>query len=72
MSALATVNSLSTTLGAEAGTSLAINGNQTINASSGTLQVVNGHQYRVFNITSYSETDGKVVTIVGDTQQVTS
>ena len=67
LSALATVNSLSTTLGAEPGTSLAINGNQTINASSGALQVVNGHQYRVFNITAYSETDGKVVTIVGDT-----
>lgn len=66
MSALATVNSLSTTLGAETGTNLAISGNQTINASSGTLGVVNGHQYRVFNITSYSEADGKVVTIVGD------
>ena len=67
MSALATVNSLSASLGAELGTSLAISGTQTINASSGTLQVVNGHQYRVFNITSYSETDGHVVTIVGDT-----
>jgi hypothetical protein len=66
MSPLATVNSLSTTLGAEAGTNLAISRKQTINASSGTLEVVNGHQYRVFNITSCSETDGKVVTIVGD------
>jgi len=65
-SALSTINSLSATLGGEAGTSLAINGNMTINASSGTLEIVGGHRYRVFTITSYKENDGKLVTINGD------
>jgi choice-of-anchor A domain-containing protein len=66
-SALSTINSLSATLGGEAGTSLAINGSMTINASSGTLEIVGGHRYRVFTITSYKENDGKLVTINGDT-----
>jgi hypothetical protein len=65
-SALGTVNSLSTSVGGAAGTSLAINGNQTINASSGTLDVIGGVDYRVFDITSYSENDGDLVTIDGD------
>ena len=65
-SALSTVNSLSSTLAGATGNNLAINGTQTINASSGMLDVINGHDYRVFDITSYSETDGKLLTINGD------
>jgi hypothetical protein len=64
--ALATVNSLSASFEGVSGTNIAISGNQTINASSGTLHIINGHRYRVFNVTSYSENDGKLVTIVGD------
>ena len=64
--ALSTVNSLSASFEGVTGTNLDISGNQTVFASSGALHVINGHRYRVFNITSYSENDGKLVTIVGD------
>ena len=63
--ALNTVNSLNSSL-AGLGTSLVINGTQTINESAGQLDTVNGVTYRVFNVTSYSENDGKLVTINGD------
>ena len=63
--ALNTVNSLSSSL-AGLGNSLVINGTQTINESAGQLDTVNGVTYRVFNVTSYSENDGNVVTINGD------
>lgn len=63
--ALNDVNSLNSSL-AGLGSNLAISGNQIINESAGQLDTVSGVTYRVFNITSYSETDGKVVTINGD------
>ena len=63
--ALNTVNSLNTSL-AGLGTSLAINGNQTINESAGQLDTVNGVTYRVFKVTSYNESNGNLVTINGD------
>jgi uncharacterized repeat protein (TIGR01451 family) len=63
--ALNTVNNLSSSL-AGLGTNIALNGNQTINESAGQLDTVNGVTYRVFNVTSYSENDGKLVTINGD------
>jgi hypothetical protein len=53
--ALNTVNALNTTLGALPGTSLAINGNTTINASSGIFSA-SGPGYtnvRVFTVTSF-------------------
>jgi hypothetical protein len=66
-SALSTVNSLNTTLGAESGTNIAIGtgGGQTlsINAASGTLDA-NGN--RVFNVTGFNTTNGNVLTINGD------
>src|SRR5215469_12063483 len=43
-----------------------INGNQTINESAGALVIVNGVAYRVFNVTSYTEGNGNVLTIKGD------
>jgi choice-of-anchor A domain-containing protein len=61
--AVNTVNSLSASLGGETGTNITIKGNQTINASAGTLD---GNGNRVFNVTSYSEAVGNVVTIKGD------
>ena len=61
--ALTEVNSLSSNLGGEAGASIAINGAMTINASAG---ILDGNGNRVFNVTSYSENDGDVVTINGD------
>jgi uncharacterized repeat protein (TIGR01451 family) len=64
-SAISTVTNLSSSL-AGLGTPLAINGNQTINESAGQLTTVGGVTYRIFNITSYSENDGKLVTINGD------
>ncbi len=64
--ALNTVNALSSTLGADAGTSLIITGNTTVNESSGTLQTSGGITYRVFTITSYNAVDGNVLTINGD------
>jgi choice-of-anchor A domain-containing protein len=38
----------------------------TINESAGQLETINGVMYRVFNVTSYSEGDGNLVTINGD------
>src|SRR5262249_41738785 len=63
--ALSTVTTLSSSL-AGLGTSLAINGTQTINESAGQLVTVGGVTYRIFNVTSYSENDGKLVTSNGD------
>ena len=60
--ALNTVNSLNTTLGAESGTGVLIAGTMAINASSGTLH--NGD--RVFSVTSFNTTNGDVLTINGD------
>jgi hypothetical protein len=69
-SALNTINGLSSSLAPGAlpagATSLAINGNQTINASAGTLETINGHNYRAFNITSYNEGNGNTLTINSD------
>jgi Putative Ice-binding-like adhesive domain len=66
-SALSTVNSLNTGIAGLAGTSLAIsNGNTTVNAINGTLDVFGGHDYRVFDVTSYSQVNGNVFTINGD------
>lgn len=62
-SALNTVNTLNTTLGAEAGTNIAINGSTTINASAGVLDA-NGN--RVFNVTGFNTTNGDTLTINGD------
>jgi choice-of-anchor A domain-containing protein len=65
--ALSTVNGLSTSLGGLPGTSITLNNaNQTVNESSGELQTTGGNTYRVFNVTSYSENNGDVVTISGD------
>lgn len=65
--ALTTVNTLSTTLGGEAGTAISISGNQTINASSGTLDAAGNE---VFTVTSYSEGNGNVLTINGNGHNV--
>ncbi len=66
--AIAAANSLSSSLGGLTGTNISFNNsNQTINESSGTLYTnVNGVNYRVFNVTSYSENNNDTVTIVGD------
>jgi choice-of-anchor A domain-containing protein len=48
------------------GNNLAINGNQTVNESAGQSDTGNGITYRVFNVTSYSSGDGKMLTINGD------
>jgi hypothetical protein len=64
-SALNTVNALNSSL-AGLGNGIAISGNQTISESAGQLAIVNGVAYRVFNVTSYSEGDGNLVTINGD------
>ena len=61
--ALNTVNALSSSL---AGSGLGALWTQTINESAGQLNTVNGITYRVFNITSYSEGDGNLITINGD------
>ena len=62
--ALNSVNSLNSAY--SGGNGLAISGAQTINESAGQLETVDGVLTRVFNITSYSETDGMVVAIDGD------
>lgn len=64
---LTNLNALSTTLGGEAGTSLAINtggsgGSQTVNAASGTLHA----GVEVFNITGLQFNNGTTLTINGD------
>ena len=49
---------------------ITINGTQTINESAGQLDTINTVsgpvQFRVFNVTSYSYGDGKLLTIMGD------
>ena len=62
-SALSEINSLSTTLGKEKGTNIAVSGSMTINASAGVLDSDGNY---VFNVTSYNEGNGNVVTINGD------
>ncbi len=66
--ALNTINTLNhTPLGLLTGTNISFNNaNQTVNESAGTLGTLGGVTYRVFNVTSYSENDGKLVTINGD------
>jgi hypothetical protein len=61
---LTNINSLSATLSAETGASLAINGNQTINLAGCTHTDAFGNC--VFDVTSYSEGDGHMLTINGD------
>lgn len=61
--ALNNVNSLNSTLGAEPGTAVAINGSTTINAANGTPDA-NGNE--VFTVTSFSTTNGDTLTINGD------
>ena len=63
--ALGTVNSLSSSLGG-VGNNLAINGTQSISESAGLLDTIGGVAYRIFNVTSYSESNGNLVTITGD------
>jgi hypothetical protein len=60
--ALNYLNSLNTTLGAESGTNVSINGSTTINASAGTF---NGSD-SVFNVISFKTTNGDTLTINGD------
>jgi hypothetical protein len=60
---LTNLNSLSAMLSAETGTSLAINGNQTIDTT-GCTPDANGNC--IFNVTSYHENDGNMLTIIGD------
>jgi uncharacterized repeat protein (TIGR01451 family) len=65
--ALDAIATLNTSLGGLSGTNIAFNNaNQTVNESSGVLQTTGGVTYRVFNVTSYSENNGDVVTINGD------
>ena len=64
-SALSTVNALSSSL-AGLGNNLALNGTQTISESAGELEDINGVDYYVFDVTSYSENNGNVVTIKGN------
>lgn len=63
--ALAAVGGLNTSLSG-LGNPLTINGTQTVNESAGMLDTVNGVTYRVFNVTSYSENNGNLLTINGD------
>jgi PEP-CTERM motif-containing protein len=64
-SALNWVNSLSQMLYGDAGTSVAINGNTTVNASSGTIFIVNGQAVHVFDATSFHNSGGQTLTING-------
>jgi hypothetical protein len=65
-SALNWVNSLSQMLYGDAGTSVAINGNTTVNASSGTIFIVNGQAVHVFDATSFHNSGGQTLTINGN------
>ncbi len=62
---LGNLASLSSSL-AGLGSNLALTGTQTVNESSGQLDTVNGVTYRIFNVTSYSEINGTLLTIKGD------
>lgn len=61
---LTNINSLSATLSAEGGTGLVINGNQTINLAGCAHTDAFGNC--VFDVTSYGEGDGNMLTINGD------
>lgn len=61
-SILTQLESLNTSLGAEAGTNVAINGSTTINATSGTLDASGNY---VFNVSSFNTTNGNTLTING-------
>lgn len=63
--ALNFVNSLSQTLFGDAGTSVAINGNTTLNASAGTVFIVNGQSVHVFDASSFMNGGGQTLTING-------
>jgi VPDSG-CTERM motif len=58
------LNGLSGALGALAGTSLTISGNQTVNVSAGMLDVASGNM--VFTANTASFNNGETVTIIGD------
>jgi hypothetical protein len=60
--ALNNLNSLNTTLGAESGTDVNINGSTTINASAGMFHGSDS----VFNVTGFNTTNGDTLTINGD------
>lgn len=62
--ALSSVNELSSDF--TGGNNLILNGTQTVNESDGQMVIVDGVTYRVFNVTSYSSGDGKLLTINGD------
>jgi PEP-CTERM motif len=62
-SALNTVNTLSSTLGAESGTHISVNGNATINAIDGTLD---GNGNRVFTVDAFSLNSEQTLTINAD------
>ncbi len=65
--AINAANSLSSAIGALSGTNISFNNsNPTINESSGALKTTGGVTYRVFNVTSYSESTSNTVTINGD------
>jgi len=60
------VNSMSQTLLGDAGTPIAINGIQTVNASSGAVYIVNGQSVHVFDATSFNNNGtSDVLTING-------
>jgi len=61
--ALNTVNSLNTSLGAESGTNVNIQNSTTINASGG---VLDGNGNRVFKVTGFNTTNSDILTINGD------
>lgn len=48
------------------GTSITLNGSQTINELNGELETVGGINYRVFDVTKYSAVNASVLTINGD------
>jgi hypothetical protein len=63
--ALNFINSLSQTLFGDAGASVAINGNTTLNASAGTVFNVNGQSVHVFDASSFMNGGGQTLTING-------
>lgn len=63
---LSTVNTLNTAAGMASGAALTINGAQTVNVVSGMLESFDGTSARVFNVTSFNDTNGQALTIVGD------
>jgi Putative Ice-binding-like adhesive domain/PEP-CTERM motif len=49
------------------GSSIVLNGTQTVDAASGQLSTINGVTYRIFNVTSYTSSIDSLLTINGDT-----